>query len=163
MADFIVAMTSDGSSSALSQGQALTPNVAGPNGSGSPGSATAVNLISFTVAFGDSDTDLWPLRAYLYDTLPTVGQLNNDGLYALRYSTSYVDGSAFGTGTYTRTYTFGEPINIDPTQLHYVLLSSSAYMMYATTSLYSGGKRYNQLLAAQTNSDLQFSAEFEIA
>jgi len=158
MSTFTVAMTSWDASTLTSRGQSITPNVSGPDGNGSPGNATVVYLDSVTLAYRDSNVSRESL-AYLYDTVPSLAQLAN-GTYAIDYSTSYSDGSAFGAGTYTRTFTFGNNPNLDPTKTYYILFPDNQYLMYTTTSQYSGGKRYTNLMQASTTMDLQFSAQF---
>lgn len=158
MANFTVAMTSTDSTT-TARGQSFTPNVPGPNGSGGPGSATEVYLSTFTVGY-DSDTSSRQEIAYLYDYVPTTAQLSA-GVNALLTCSGYTDGSDFGSGSYTRTFTFTHTNVLDPTKTYYLLFPGNQNLQYTTTSQYSGGKRYNSLISPQSGSDLQFSASFE--
>lgn len=137
------------------RGQSFTPNVAGPDGSGSPGTATTVYVQSASVGFPSSDTTARATTAYLYSSLPSLSNLNT-GTGSLAVSTNYTDEQdLFGTGTFSRTHMFNN-IAIDPTLQYFLLFPSNQIMRFATGSPYSGGKAYNTVLVALTT-DVQFT------
>ncbi|MEI8195473.1 MAG: hypothetical protein WCI73_06155 [Phycisphaerae bacterium] len=140
------------------RGQGITPNVAGPDGTGSPGSATSVNLTDFTLGYGTSSTSGRAGVAYLYDTLPTLSNLNS-GIGAIATSSSTTDGNDFGAGSYTRKFHFSGNLSLDPTKVYYVLFPSNQSARYKNPAVYTGGDAYSSTLA-DTGRNLQFSADF---
>lgn len=155
MATFSVG--SFGSSGSTSfRGESFTPNVAGPDGVGGPGSATTVYLQSASVGYTSSSTAGRAAIAYLYAAVPTLANLNNNGMGSIAQSTTTTDeADLLGTGSYSRTFTFSS-IALDPANQYYILFSSNQTLRYATGNPYTGGKAYNTVLAGTTN-DVQFS------
>ena len=99
-------------------------NVAGSDGTGSPGSANPVYVQSASVGYPTSSTSGRAGTAYLYDAVPLLADLNNGGTGALAASTGTSDGSLFGTGTHSRTFTF-DGVAIDPTKVYYILFATN--------------------------------------
>lgn len=158
MATFTVASLAYDNQNLTHRGQAFTPNVAGPDGTGSPGSATEVFLNDFILGYRAATTTDRAETAYLYDTLPALADLNS-GIGAIDVSSSYTDGNVFGTDTYTRTFNFSNPVTLDPTKVYYVLFASNQTARYKNTVVYAGGAAYNNYLLDDSKT-LQFKADF---
>jgi hypothetical protein len=136
------------------RGQSFTANVAGNDGTGSSGGANPVYVQSASVGYSTSNTTGRAGTAYLYSSLPTLTDLNNSGTGALAASTGHSDGNVFGTGTFSRTFTF-DAVSIDPTAVYYVLFATNQNLRFDTNAPYSGGDLYNTSLGADS-SDAQF-------
>ncbi len=154
MATFSVASFA-GNASGNNRGQSFTPNVAGPDGSGSPGSASTVYLQTVSIGYPTSDTTNRQTVIYVYDTLPTLVDLNNNGSGSIYKSISYADDTGtFGANTYSRIFSFAN-YSIDPTKTYYLLFAANQVLRFKTGNPYSGGSLYSTLLAAVAN-DAQF-------
>src|SRR5207237_849833 len=94
------------SGNATLAGQSFTPNVPGPNGSGSPGSATQVTLVAITFGFPSSDQSHWPGNCYLFSQPlddPTLAAETTENRIAV--NSDFVSGD-LGSGTYSRKFNF---------------------------------------------------------
>jgi hypothetical protein len=143
------------SAATYSRGQTFTPNVAG-TGSGIPSGVDPVYLTKITVAYNSSDTSQRANKLYLYSSKPSLTDLNNNGTGNIAESTGYSDGSAFGTGTYTRTFTF-DNFQLALSTKYYYLFATNQTLRYATNNPYSGGEYYSSMLVA-----LSYDAQFEV-
>jgi hypothetical protein len=130
-------------------GQSFTPNVAGPGGSGNPGSATHVQLSSVVLGYLDSDTSERAATCYVYSVeLTEEDQISSPAnLVATSQSTS--DGVAFGSGTYSRTYNFSEQF-LSVSSRYYVYFSSAQNSNANNTGPYTGGQLYDSDMLATT-------------
>jgi hypothetical protein len=145
-----------------SRGQSFTPNVSGPDGAGSVGDDQNVNLDLVTFGYPNATTVNRAGFCYLYDYVPTLADLNNDGTGSLAASTGSSDestGAVFGANTFSRTWTF-EKYQLDPTKKYYLFLGISNSLRGKSGNPYSGGDEYNGTLTAQTN-DLQFQVTMD--
>ncbi len=145
-------------SSGYVRGESFSPSVAGPDGSGSVGSLQTVYLTSLTIGYATSDTTNRASTLYIYDTLPSLSNLNSHS-GALYSSDSTDDGSAFGTGTFTRTFDFNY-IGLDPSKTYFFLFATNQNVTLQTGNPYSGGAMESTLLVA-TNKDLQFQVNMQ--
>lgn len=126
---------------AILRGQSFTPNNPGPNGIGSPGAATEVRMVRFVLGFYN-DTSLRAPTAYIYSAqlqgLDQIGQTAN----LVTRTTEFVDGSAFGQGSFTRSYYFHDPLhprlNVDTT--YYVYFDADQPANAMSPNPYSGGQ-----------------------
>jgi hypothetical protein len=155
MSNFSVGCTSR-THSLYALGQSLTPNVAGPSGTGGPGTANPVYLQSLIVGYPDSDTDNRAASCFVYsaplDDPDKIGSPTN--LVATSNSTS--DGSAFGSNSHTRTFNFlGSALN--PAGKYYAYFSAVQTASCTPGSPYSGGQLYDDDMGA-TADCMQFLA-----
>ena len=157
MADFTVASTTQ-DSSATHRGQSLAPNIAGPNGSGGPGTANPVYLEYFNVGYPNGSLTGRAAVCYVYDTLPTLANLNA-GTGAIATSTGTSDGNDFGSGSFTRNFIFGGD-SLDPTKTYFILFPADQLLCHKTNP-YSGGVAYTNRLMS-TSYDLQFETGFNV-
>jgi hypothetical protein len=151
MADFTVGNFSS-DSSGPGRGQSFTPNVAG-DGTGSPGGATTVYVEQVDIEYVGSNITHRANTAYIYDHVPTSSQLSS-GTGALDTSTGYSDGSAFGTGSYSRSYAFNRTA-LTPSTKYYVFFPAAVTIAYTDSDVYSGGDMYSATLSVDTY-DVQF-------
>lgn len=132
-------------------GQSFTPNVAGPGGSGSPGTAAYAQLASLVLGYLSSDPTDRAETCYLYSVaLESDDQI---GLPANLVATSHntADGAAFGSGSYTRTFNFsGQWLSV--TSKVYAYFSSSQNSNANNTGPYSGGQMYDADMLPTTES-----------
>ena len=141
MSNFSCASNSTNENSWL-RGLSYTPNVQGPNGSGSPGSATTVKLVSVTVgcptlaAAGEAPT------CYVYsaplDDPTDIGTPTN----LVATSTSKTIGSAFGSGTHSTTYAFSNQL-LAVSAVYYVYVSADKSVCVDNGNPYTGGTAYD--------------------
>jgi hypothetical protein len=136
-------------------GQSFQPNVAGPDGVGSPGSATSVSLQSIVVGYASSITSVRAIDCYVYSApLTDEGDIGT-GTNLVAESFSYSDGSAFGAGSFSRQFNFREGL-LDPTQTYYFYFDSSQYLRVKSSSPYSGGSLTDDTLTVLSSYDIQF-------
>lgn len=158
MSDFVVASTAFSTQDEV-YGQSFKPNVPGPNGSGSPGAAKKVMINDIIIGFSEADVRDGDYL-YIYDHIPLISQLQT-GQYAIATSDTYVDGQEFGTGSYTRKFTFTGAWGLDPNTTYYFLFPVVVWPNCNNPQSYSGGTAYSDLLMPLTNSDLQFKILLE--
>jgi hypothetical protein len=127
-------------------GQSFVPNLAGPNGSGSPGSATSVNLGSITIGFPSASIEIRPTQCFVYsemlDDQSEVGQAEG----RVGVSTGTDDSwTPFGSGTYARTYNFSNPTTLDPTMTYYIYFAAcdEQKVTYVMPNPYNGGTAWD--------------------
>jgi hypothetical protein len=137
-----------------SHGQSFVANVAGPNGTGGPGTANPVYVQSASVGYPTANTTGRTTVAYLYDTIPSVTNLST-GVGALYSSTSHTDENLFGG--FSRTFVFPN-CAIDPTKTYYLLLPSVQTVRNDNTKPYTGGSFYDSALSA-----VNFTVQFQIS
>ena len=123
-------------------GESFAPNVAGPDGTGGPGSASSVSLETITVGYPSSDvagrSDDCLIYSVVLDDQSEVGQ--NASLVGK--SGSFTDGSDFGANSNSRTYTFAN-VTLDPSKTYYFYFDIDQYLNYEDPSSYSGGHAWD--------------------
>ncbi len=143
-------------------GQSFKPNVAGPDGVGSPGTATSVSLQSIVVGYASSITSVRATDCYVYSAALTDENEIGTETNLVAMSSSYTDGSAFGTGSYTRQFNFSEGL-LDPTQTYYFYFDCSQYLRVKSSSPYSGGSLTDDTFTVLSSYDIQFQVTMTIA
>jgi hypothetical protein len=101
-------------------GQSFTPNQAGPDGTGAPSTPTAT-IREICFGYRNYDESARSKTCYVYDqplSDPSqIGQKEN----RVAVTNDYIDGSACGPGSYTRTFYFMGGI-LSITKCYYVYL-----------------------------------------
>jgi len=154
MADFALGQFASSGTGDI-QGQAFRPNVPGPNGSGSPGSATQVFLRNLTIGYNSSNPADRAEKAYIYAVeLTSPDQIGKDE-YKVAESDNYGDGTGlFGPGTYSRTFHFtGGAYN--PALTYYAYFGWDQIANIKSGDPYSGGDAYDADLQ-EMDASLQF-------
>jgi hypothetical protein len=132
-------------------GQSFTPNVAGPGGSGSPGTSTESQLVSLVLGYLSSDPDQRAETCFLYSASlaseDDIGSPTN--LVATSLSTA--DGAAFGAGSYSRTFGFNNE-SLSVSQKYYAYFSASQNANVNNTGPYAGGNMYDADMLPTTES-----------
>jgi len=135
------------------QGQSFKPNVAGPNGSGTPGSATQAALNS--IVFGFDSADPLPSKCFIYSQpLDDPSQAGTDTTYLLGSSTSTQSGSEFGTGSTTCRFNFSG-ISLQVGSPYYAYFPEDHALRTQTPRCYSGGYLLDDV-GSLINGTLQF-------
>lgn len=145
-------------------GQSFTANVPGPSGSGSPGTATSVQLVTFALGFPTATTTGRPQTAYLHNAALADPNDIGNGPTFLKASTGTSDGSAFGGSSHTRTYTFAIT-GLLPSHTYYVYFETDDGGAPSVSSHdqapYSGGCMIDDGMDATTECT-QFLANFSV-
>ena len=146
----------------ISYGQGITPNVPGPNGSGTCPTSGTVSVQSVIIGFLTGDTSDRADTCYIYsielDDPSEIGQ--STGLVAT--STGSTDSSGttvFGNNTYIRTYSFSSN-SLSPSTQYYVYYSAPQEVAYWDAGIYSGGNFYDDWLDSYSNMTSQFQVTF---
>jgi hypothetical protein len=142
-------------------GQSFTPNVPGPNGSGSPGAATQVFIRKISLGYPSANTSGRAQKLYVYSVELTdpaqIGQ--NDYLVAESSDNGTLDGTnLFGTGTYQRTFNFNAGALV-PSSKYYFYFDVDQHLRMKGSAPYAGGNAQDDELNALTNSSAQFQVE----
>ena len=120
-------------------GQSFTPNVVGPDGVGSVGSATQVALNQITLGYPTPLMSGNSGNMYVFDSPIQDPDDSCSPLGATAVSSSCTDGSAFGTDSYTRTFSFSnETLQVGHT--YYFYLPGADDVQYTSPAAYSGGQ-----------------------
>jgi hypothetical protein len=160
MSTVVVASTAT-SASADYTGQSFTPNVPGPNGTGSIGSATSATLSSITFGYPTSDTDDRAVTAYVHsEALDDPSDVKNLAtLVSTSTGTSDANGT-FGSGTYSRTFTFpGDTLQVS--QKYYIYFAQDQIVCDQPDTPYSGGDALD-IYGDPTDECLQFSVSMTV-
>ncbi|HUO10093.1 MAG TPA: hypothetical protein VM008_17435 [Phycisphaerae bacterium] len=126
-------------------GFSFTPNVAGPNGSGSPGSASSVSLVSIVVGCPTLPAAQEANTCYIYSVeLEDPSDIGSSG-NLVGQSTSMSTGHALGSTSYSTTYSFSG-ISLDPTKQYFAYFSADKNTFVDSSSPYTGGTAYDVFL-----------------
>jgi len=124
------------------RGLSFTPNVAGPNGSGSPGTASSVSLISVIVGCPTKAAAEQADTCFIYsvelESVSDIGSSQN----CVGQSTSATVGSVFGSGGYSTTYAFSN-VSLDPTKQYFAYFDANKNTYVDSSSPYTGGTAYD--------------------
>ena len=154
MSTFSVASLATGGSY-LFGGLSCTPSVAGPDGSGSPGSATSVNLNSVTLGYPSSDVSIRPQTCYVYSVQITDPDDVGGSTNLVATSSSFSDGSDFGTNSHTRRWAFNSG-SLNPSNTYFVYFDNTPGTNVKSGSPYSGGDAYDDALEVLPGLSAQF-------
>ena len=152
------ALETDGSD--LYYGQCFAPNMPGPSGWGNYGSAKVVGIRRAVVAYPDL-TSTRADRAYIYSVpLSNVMQIGQpENLVAA--SQTCIDGSAFGSGSYTRSFYFPSSIrNLNIGDDYYLYFDVLQTLQDLSSDQYPAGAFLASLLGASAS--LQFLVEMYV-
>jgi len=147
------------------RGQAFQANVAGPNGSGSPGQASQVKVKTLSIGYFSSSTSGRTMKLYIYSSPlgspDDIGQSTD--LVAESNTGAYMDGAGlFGTGTYSRQFTaFTQPTAMSASDTYYVYFDRDQSARVNANNPYPGGNCYDLDLADMSPYCLQFQVEFD--
>jgi hypothetical protein len=145
------------SSSLAIGGQSFTPSIAGADGQGSLGSATSSHLESISIGYAAADTTNRSAQCWVYSVMLTdqsqVGQAEN----LVAASVSFLDGSAFGSGSCSRTYAFSDA-TLNVNQTYYVYFQCDQYLRCQNPAPYSGGSAWDADFTAVPY-DIQFQVK----
>jgi len=126
-------------------GFSFTPNVAGPNGTGSPGTATSVTVSTVIVGCPTHAAAETAPDCYIYsielESSDDIG--SSDGLVGQNNSMSV--GNAFGSGSYSTSYGF-PGISLDPTKQYFAYFSVKKNTCIDSTRPYTGGTAYDEFM-----------------
>ncbi len=145
------------------RGQSFTPNVLGPDGSGTAPTSGTADLQSMTFAL-NNPSDRTATTLYLFNALPTVAQADT-GTGALFASTGFSDSTGVDPrfGYATRTFTF-TGASLDVSTRYFAVLNQDQNLRSGSPGLYTGGGSiYNPgTMSDETslNLDLAFQADF---
>ena len=140
-------------------GQSFTPNVPGPNGTGTPGTATQVFLRSISLGYPNSNTALRTGKIFVYAQELTdpdqIGQLD----YLVGQSgTQVIDGTdLFGSGTYYRKFSI--TAGLVPSSKYFIYFEDYQSLRYKGSSPYSGGYAQDDSLVDLPTVSAQFQVE----
>jgi hypothetical protein len=142
-------------------GQSFTPNVPGPNGSGSPGGATQVFIRKISLGYPSANTSERAEKLYVYSVELTdpaqIGQ--NDYLVAVSTDSGTLDGTnLFGSGTYQRTFSFNAGALV-PNSKYYIYFDVDQHLRIKSAQPYAGGNAQDDQLNDLPNISVQFQVE----
>ena len=124
------------------RGFSFTPNVSGPDGSGSPGSATSAAMISAIVGCPSQTAAEQATKCYVYSQMLTSTDEIGSPTGLVGMSSSMSVGQVFGSGGYSSTYQFTD-MPLDPTQVYYAYFSDNTNVSVDTNAPYTGGTDYD--------------------
>jgi hypothetical protein len=142
-------------------GQSFTPDVPGPNGSGSPGGATQVFIRKVSLGYSSANTSGRAQKLYVYSVeLTDPAQIGQpDYLVAESSEIGIVDGTnLFGTGTYQRTFNFSAGAMV-PNSKYYVYFDVDQHLRIKSGVPYAGGNAQDDQLNELPNVSAQFQVE----
>jgi hypothetical protein len=124
-------------------GQSFTPDVPGPSGSGSCGTASAVSLKSVVLGYPTANTSERSGSCYVYSApLANAEDIGTEAnLVAMTQVT--VDGSDLGSNSHTRTFTFNSE-SLSASSKYYVYFPDLQMVFAADNSPYAGGALYDE-------------------
>ena len=156
MSDFSVAnlTTTD---SIYATCQSFTPNVPGPDGSGSPGTASTVTPINIIFGYPDSNITYRARAVYVYSApLADPSDITNPTNFVVK-SNGCFDGSDLGSGSNTRGFSFPNGTHLVPSTTYYVYFDYAQSLCNAGSDVYSGGTLYDT-----DGEDLEDDAQFKV-
>lgn len=127
------------------RGLSFTPNVAGPSGTGSPGSATSVALNSLTLGCPSRAAADGAATCYIYSIeLESPGDIGSaTGLVG--QSSCMTVGSAFGTSSFSSAYIFSN-LSLNPSSQYFAYFSDDKEADVDSSCPYTGGSTYDEFM-----------------